>query len=106
MDLKKVVKLDTTGLNGRPHEKDIELANREVKLEYRDEHGRLLTRKEAFRQLCYQFHGHGSSKRKEEKKLQQIEREQSEKSGKHSSTFGALKATQKATGKAFVLHKT
>ncbi|GFH56696.1 hypothetical protein CTEN210_13172 [Chaetoceros tenuissimus] len=106
IDLKKVVKLDTTGLNGRPHEKDIELANREVKLEYRDEHGRLLTRKEAFRQLCYQFHGHGSSKRKEEKKLQQIEREQSEKSGKHSSTFGALKATQKATGKAFVLHKT
>ena len=106
MDLKKVVKLDTSGLNGRPHEKDIELANREVKLEYRDEHGRLLTRKEAFRQLCYQFHGHGSSKRKEEKKLQQIEREQSEKSGKHSSTLGALKATQKATGKAFVLHKT
>ncbi|GFH56705.1 U4/U6.U5 tri-snRNP-associated protein 1 [Chaetoceros tenuissimus] len=106
IDLKKVVKLDTTGLNGRPHEKDIELANREVKLEYRDEHGRLLTRKEAFRQLCYQFHGHGSSKRKEEKKLQQIKREQSEKSGKHSSIFSAFKATKKATGKAFVLHKT
>jgi U4/U6.U5 tri-snRNP-associated protein 1 len=108
LDLKKVVKIDTTDLRGRPHEKDVELANREVKLEYRDDHGRLLTRKEAYRQLCYQFHGHGSSKRNEEKRLQQIEREQAERSANNgiSGTLGALKATQKATGKAFVLHKT
>lgn len=108
LDLKNVVKLDTTGLTGKRPEKDIEFANREIKLEYRDEHGRLLTRKEAFRQLCYQFHGHGSSKKKEEKRLQQIEREQHERSANTSTagTLGALKATQKATGKAFVLHKT
>ena len=56
LDLKKVVKLDTN--MNRP-DKDIEYANKEVKLEYRDDFGRLLTRKEAFRQLCYQFHGHG-----------------------------------------------
>ena len=30
-----------------------------VKLEYRDEFGRKLTQKEAFRQLCYKFHGYG-----------------------------------------------
>jgi len=109
LDLKKVVKLDTTGLRGTPHDKDVEFANREVKLEYRDEHGRLLTRKEAYRQLCYQFHGHGSSKRKEEKRQQQVEREQTERSANSRSSSGTLglqKATQKATGKAFVVRRT
>ena len=93
--------------------KDKELAKREVKLEYRDKHGRLLTRKEAFRDLSYQFHGSGSGKRKEEKRLQQIAREQAEArlASRQAAeggpgTFGALKATQKATGKAFVVHKT
>lgn len=56
LNLNEVVKLDANG--DRP-DKDIEYANKEVKLEYRDDFGRLLTRKEAFRQLCYQFHGHG-----------------------------------------------
>lgn len=107
LDLKNVVKIDKTGLSGQPHEKDLEFANREVKLEYRDEHGRLLTRKEAYRQLCYQFHGHGASKKNEEKRLQQIERENKERSSKASTgTLQSLMATQKATGKAFVLHKT
>ena len=107
LDLKNVVKIDKTGISGQPHEKDLEFANREVKLEYRDEHGRLLTRKEAYRQLCYQFHGHGASKKNEEKRLQQIERENKERSSKASSgTLHSLMATQKATGKAFVLHKT
>jgi U4/U6.U5 tri-snRNP-associated protein 1 len=103
LDLSKVVRLDMNTATA----KDKELAQREVKLEYRDSHGRLLTRKEAFRELCYQFHGHGSGKRKEEKKLQQIAREQAEARGaKQDHTLGALKATQKATGKAFVVHKT
>ncbi len=110
LNLKDVVKLDTSGLNGPMHDKDIEFANREIKLEYRDEHGRLLTRKEAYRNLCYQFHGHGSSKKNEEKRLKQVERERKEASlaARHdnSGTLGALKATQRATGKAFVLHKT
>jgi len=109
LDLKKVVKIDDgIASKGGPYDRDIELANREVKLEYRDEHGRLLTRKEAYRQLCYQFHGHGSSKKKQEKRLQQIERERAEHSTLSTTdvgTLGALKATQKATGKAFVLHK-
>jgi U4/U6.U5 tri-snRNP-associated protein 1 len=106
LDLSKVVKIDER----RATEKDKELAHREVKLEYRDKHGRLLTRKEAFRELSYQFHGYGSGKRKEEKKLQQIAREQAlarqAAAGEGAGTFGALKATQKATGKAFVVHKT
>jgi len=112
MDLSKVVKI---GRNAT--DKDRELANREIKLEYRDKHGRLLTTKEAYRDLCYQFHGHGASKKKEEKRLKQIEREQAQtrmasqqvaaaRDGSTASTLGALKATQKATGKAYIVHKT
>ena len=57
LDLKKVVRIDERTAT----DKDKEFANREVKLEYRDAHGRLLTTKEAWRNLCYDFHGHGSS---------------------------------------------
>jgi U4/U6.U5 tri-snRNP-associated protein 1 len=111
LDLDSVVKIDKNNAS----EKDRDLASRQVKLEYRDKHGRLLTRKEAFRDLCYQFHGHGSSKRKEEKRQKQMAREQAEArlasqalvgSDGGPGTLGALKATQKATGKAFVVHKT
>eukprot|EP00522_Entomoneis_paludosa_P007744 CAMPEP_0172441908 /NCGR_PEP_ID=MMETSP1065-20121228/2408_1 /TAXON_ID=265537 /ORGANISM="Amphiprora paludosa, Strain CCMP125" /LENGTH=747 /DNA_ID=CAMNT_0013191527 /DNA_START=8 /DNA_END=2251 /DNA_ORIENTATION=- len=107
LDLASVVQLDERTAT----DKDKEIANREVKLEYRDDHGRLLTRKEAFRELSYQFHGYGSGKRKQEKKLQQIAREQAEqrlqsKQASEGGILGALKATQKATGKAFIVHKT
>lgn len=112
MDLSKVVAI---GRNAT--DKDKEFANREIKLDYRDKHGRLLTQKEAYRELCYQFHGHGASKKKEEKRLRQIQREQAEarmasgqvsaaRDGTTVGTLGALRATQKATGKAFVVHKT
>ena len=108
LNLKDVVKIDESALT---NEKDREFANREIKLEYRDEHGRLLTRKEAYRQMCYQFHGHGSSKKNEERRLKQIAREQAEAAAasRHQGgkgTLGALKATQEATGQAFVVHKT
>jgi len=105
LDLQKVVNVDTNNA----HEKDVELANREIKLEYRDDFGRLLTRKEAYRDMCYQFHGHGSSKKNQERRLKQIEREREEASMASRGgvgTLGSLKATQKATGKAFVVHKT
>ena len=112
LELDKVVKI---GRNAT--DKDKEFAQREVKLEYRDKHGRLLTTKEAYRDLCHQFHGYGASKKNEEKRLRQIQREQAEqrlasqqvnaaRDGTTAGTLGALKATQKATGKAFVVHKT
>mmetsp|Transcript_31371 Transcript_31371/g.91923 ORF Transcript_31371/g.91923 Transcript_31371/m.91923 type:complete len:924 (+) Transcript_31371:61-2832(+) len=108
LNLKQVVKMDQSAMM---NEKDREFANREIKLEYRDEHGRLLTRKEAYRQMCYQFHGHGSSKKNEERRLKQIARERAEAAAasRHQGgqgTLGALQATQEATGKAFVVHKT
>jgi U4/U6.U5 tri-snRNP-associated protein 1 len=110
LDLSKVVKIDQRTAT----DKDKDFASREIKLEYRDKFGRLLTRKEAFRDLSYQFHGHGSGKRKEEKRLQQVAREQAEgrlasrqvAEGASAGMLGALKATQQATGKAFVVHKS
>lgn len=108
LDLKQVVRIDERNATSQ----DRDLAHREIKLEYRDEHGRLLTRKEAFRDLSYQFHGFGSGKRKAEKKLKQIEREQAEQrvasrvGADDGGMLGALKKTQKSTGKAFVIHKT
>jgi U4/U6.U5 tri-snRNP-associated protein 1 len=106
LDLKNVVKIDLSTAT----DKDKEFANREINLDYRDSEGRLLTRKEAWRQLCYQFHGHGSSYKNEERRTKQMHRE-SELRAKQAEAaergmFGALKATQKATGKAFVVHKT
>lgn len=105
LNLKEVVKIDAKSATA----KDIEFANREVKLDYRDEHGRLLTRKEAWRHLCYQFHGYSSSYKNEEKRMKQVAQERAERAKQNEmlerGTLGALKATQKATGKAFILHK-
>ncbi|KAJ0399345.1 hypothetical protein P43SY_001534 [Pythium insidiosum] len=44
-----------------------------VKLDYRDEFGRLLTKKEAFRLMSYKFHGHKPGKKKQEKRLRQVQ---------------------------------
>ena len=62
----------TNELAGRAKDSRIIDPSREeggVKIEYRDEFGRKLTQKEAFRQLSYKFHGYGPSKKKLEKRL-------------------------------------
>jgi len=116
LDLSKTVKINSN------QEKDKQFAQRQIKLDYRDEHGRLLTRKEAFRQMCYQFHGYGSFNKTKEKRLKAMQREQAiESSGSNivngggapgngndsnSSTLGVLKKMQEVTKKAFVVHKT
>ncbi|RLN54293.1 hypothetical protein BBJ28_00016287 [Nothophytophthora sp. Chile5] len=46
-----------------------------VTLDYRDEFGRLLTKKEAFRLLSYKFHGLEPGKKKKEKRLKQLKEE-------------------------------
>ena len=100
-NLDSVVRID----RDKATDKDKLYAKREVKLEYRDDHGRLLTRKEAFRQLCYQFHGYGSGKKNEEKRLKIIEREneaREQRTNEQRGTMGALKKAQKNTGKAYL----
>ncbi|KAF8420083.1 SART-1 protein [Tirmania nivea] len=46
-----------------------------VKLEYKDEFGREMSAKEAFKYLSHQFHGKGSGKAKTEKRLKRIDEE-------------------------------
>ncbi|KAF3175724.1 hypothetical protein TWF106_009067 [Orbilia oligospora] len=45
----------------------------DVKIEHKDEYGRTMNQKEAFKYLSHQFHGKGSGKQKTEKKLKKIE---------------------------------
>jgi U4/U6.U5 tri-snRNP-associated protein 1 len=100
-NLDSVVRVD----RNKATNKDLMYLKREVKLEYRDDHGRLLTRKEAFRNLCKDFHGFGSGKKKEEKKLKQIQFEaeaRDKRVNESRGTMGALAKAQKTTGKAFL----
>merc|ERR1712146_55081 len=77
----------------------------DIKLEYKDEFGRKLTQKEAFRQLNYAFHGYGPGKKNQERRLKQLEEEKRRREGKFSLETGTLKAlhsAQTATGMAHV----
>lgn len=47
---------------------DLTQGDNEIRLEYRDASGRLMTPKEAFRYQCWTFHGEGPSKNKIEKR--------------------------------------
>ena len=78
----------------------------DVKLEYRDQFGRKLTQKEAFRQLSYRFHGYGPGKKKLDKRLKALEdqnRAMSSRGTLESGTMRSLLQTQEATGKAHVV---
>ncbi|KAK9486949.1 SART-1 protein [Lipomyces starkeyi] len=52
----------------------------EIKIEYKDEFGRVMGQKEAFKHLSHQFHGKGSGKGKTEKRLKKIENERKKES--------------------------
>lgn len=79
-----------------------------VKIEYRDEFGRKLTQKEAFRQLCYSFHGYGPGKKKQEKRLKVMKQQIKQNSSKtkmlegNSGTMKSLTKTLEATGQAHI----
>lgn len=77
----------------------------DIKLEYRDEKGRKLTQKDAFRQLCYRFHGYGPSEKKLEKRAKEVTNKQKAKTADQSTcgTMQSLTRTQEATGKAHVV---
>eukprot|EP01039_Chlorochromonas_danica_P009413 gene9413-10398_t len=80
-----------------------------IKIEYRDDYGRKLTQKEAFRQLSYRFHGYGPSKKKKEKRLKSMELQTSSTSSRTgildgvAGTMKSLVTAQEATGKAHVV---
>ncbi|KAJ7980035.1 SART-1 family protein DOT2 [Quillaja saponaria] len=59
---------------------------KEILLERRDEFGRLMTPKEAFRMISHKFHGKGPGKMKQEKRLKQFLQESKLKQMKSSDT--------------------
>jgi len=79
-----------------------------VKLEYRNEFGRKLTQKEAFRQLSYKFHGYGPSQKKKEKRLKALELQNKANSSRAGilegvgGTMKSLTQAQEATGRAHI----
>jgi len=80
----------------------------QVKLEYVDEFGREMTQREAFRRLCYVFHGKGPSRRKQEKLLRQyVEEQKNKKKGTGPDTplesVKALKKETQSSGQAHVV---
>eukprot|EP00040_Diaphanoeca_grandis_P036631 m.234294 g.234294 ORF g.234294 m.234294 type:complete len:753 (+) comp33654_c1_seq2:188-2446(+) len=79
-----------------------------IKLEYRDDSGRLLMdQKERFRYISHKFHGKGSGKRKQEKRMnKQMESEASKKMDSGDTPFGATEIMRKrmeTTGQAHVV---
>ena len=77
------------------------------KLDKYDEFGRTLTPKEAFRELCWKFHGKAPGAKAKEKRLRKYEEEQNALRGgdsnKAGSTIERMQAVQKTTGDSFVV---
>ena len=72
-------------------------AGHQVVLEYKDEHGNLLTSKQAYRELCYRFHGRKPSQKTRDKRMRQNSREQRLAHAPTADTpLGSLSALQRA----------
>ena len=78
-----------------------------IRIEHRDEYGRMITPKEAFRAMSHKFHGKPPGKNKQEKRLKRYLEDQRK---NHMSatdtplnTVSALKKAQKKSGSAFVV---
>lgn len=72
-------------LEAKMAQKRFENYKPDIKLEYRDDDGRLLSTKDAYRHMSHQFHGKGPGKGKIEKKLKRDEEERKKMS---KSIFG------------------
>ena len=51
---------------------DSKSKEKEILIERRDEFGRIMTPKEAFRMISHKFHGKGPGKKKQEKRMKQL----------------------------------
>eukprot|EP01086_Lenisia_limosa_P016810 TRINITY_DN69_c0_g1_i1.p1 TRINITY_DN69_c0_g1~~TRINITY_DN69_c0_g1_i1.p1 ORF type:complete len:111 (-),score=14.91 TRINITY_DN69_c0_g1_i1:41-373(-) len=77
---------------------------REVQLDYRDDEGRLLTPKEAFRHLSYRFHGRKPGRKNFERKIKQLQEREYviQKGSEHEiqTSIPTLKSLHRETKKA------
>jgi len=72
------------------------------RVEYRDEHGRLLTQKEAFRQFNYDFHGIKPSLKSQDRRRRDLERQRRMLEASREVGVAAMRKHQQETGEAFV----
>lgn len=79
----------------------------DVKLEYIDDSGRLLTAKEAFRYLSHKFHGKGPGKNKVDKRMKKLEQDtrlkQMSSTDTPLNTVKLLQAKQKETQSPYIV---
>ncbi|KAG8180023.1 hypothetical protein JTE90_026627 [Oedothorax gibbosus] len=79
----------------------------DVKLEYIDDSGRLLTSKEAFRYLSHKFHGKGPGKNKVDKRMKKLDQDQRLKQMSSTdtplNTVKLLQLKQKETQSPFIV---
>ncbi|CUS14588.1 unnamed protein product [Tuber aestivum] len=72
----------------------------DVKLSYKDEFGREMSQKEAFKHLSHQFHGKGSGKAKTEKRLKKIDDEKKREAASSLNASATENAVQSAAKKS------
>lgn len=106
-DLKNSEMPRQAGRANDSRDKDENAVSDGIKLEYRDEFGRVMTKKEAFRQISYRFHGQKPGRKKQEKRLKQLKEElvkDKKVSGEGSTNaMKALEKRQKHFGQAHVV---
>ena len=96
---------------GRKRDKSGELVNPtkddRVRIEYRDEFGRVITPKEAWRHMSHKFHGKAPGKNKQEKRLKRYEEDVRQMHMSATDTplnsVAALKKAQKKTSSPFIV---
>ena len=70
-----------------------------VVTQYYDEYGRKMTQKQAFRQLSWKFHGKMPSKKRREKRMQEVEKQMSEQTKDRGMEYmGALQQVAAFSG--------
>ncbi len=73
------------------------------RIEHIDKFGRKLTKKEAYRELSYAFHGQTPGKNKQAKLLKKLEEERKARSGAMPASFQSLQRAQAETGQAHLV---
>lgn len=78
-----------------------------IEIEYVDERGRALSAKEAFRKLSHRFHGKGSGKTKQEKRMKKIQEEDTMKKMSSTdtplNTVAMMKSKLKTESSAYIV---
>lgn len=82
---------------------DLHGGQKEIQIVRRDAHGRELTTKESFRQLCHTFHGKEPSRNTKEKRERKRMRELKTQQSIANQDLPALEGSMKAAKKHYVV---